>query len=323
MAKAGQSVLAMRKGPTAHWHLSLGEASIALLPTCLALAWLISKAQWFWNNRSELRFGWIVLALSVLMFSERWRTAPPTVFRWTRPALFFAVAGFTSVILAQLYSGSFSTGSAVLAALALGVLLVSAANFHQVFGWAGVRHFAFPFLFLLLALPIPEMFYRPLVLGLQAGVASVAVECLELCGVPAQKIGSLVQLPNCTVGIDEACSGVRSLQSTVMAALFIGSELLRSRLTRVFLLAAAVILAVFGNLLRAFFLAWTASRGGLKALHRYHDSAAWSILLFTAIGTIFLARAIAKFDRTYAAATNRLLDGNVQPSPQSLPISYD
>jgi exosortase len=119
---------------------------------------------------------------------------------------------------------------------------------------------------------------------------------LNLIGVAAQRVGSLIHLPGGTVGIDEACSGIRSLQSTVMATLFIGHLTLRRFWLQAILFAAGILLAIVGNVGRSLFLSLMANAQGVSSLDRYHDTAGWSILLFTASGIALLAWALAKLE---------------------------
>jgi exosortase len=166
-----------------------------------------------------------------------------------------------------------------------------------VFGWSGAKLFAFPFAFLLFSFPIPSVIYSPVVVGLQSFVATINVELLRLGGIPASQAGSLIHLPGGTVGIDEACSGVRSLQSTVMATCFISYLTLRSRLFQSMLLFLGISLAVFGNLVRSLFLSYTANSQGVQAIEKFHDAAGWSILLFTAVGVAGLAFGLARLEK--------------------------
>jgi exosortase len=119
---------------------------------------------------------------------------------------------------------------------------------------------------------------------------------LNLIGVAAQRVGSLIHLPGGTVGIDEACSGIRSLQSTVMATLFIGHLTLRRFWLQAILFAAGILLAIVGNVGRSLFLSLMANAHGVQSLDRYHDTAGWSILLFTAAGVVLIAWALAKLE---------------------------
>jgi exosortase len=120
-------------------------------------------------------------------------------------------------------------------------------------------------------------------------VAAANVEILRILGIPAVQMGSAIRLPACTVGIDEACSGVRSLQSAIMATLFLGHITLRAASLKIALIAAGVALAVIGNLGRSLFLSYTANTKGLEALHQVHDTAGLGILLFTAAGVALVA----------------------------------
>jgi exosortase len=289
-----------------------GDSRIALLalaPTWLALAWLVSKAQWFWRHKPELQFGWIVLLLSVFLIWDQWHKRPEPLFRLRWPVLGFGVLGCALLFLVQIYHAAYGMMPALLTALCAAVYAVAAANIHYVYGWKGLRFFAFPILFLAIALPLPSFIYGPVVSGLQHKVATINVEILNILGIPAQRLGSLIQLPNGTVGVDEACSGVRSLQSTIMATLFIGYLMLKSRLLQVALFTCGILLAVIGNLIRSFYLSMTANAKGVAAIAQVHDTAGWSILLFTAVGVAILAWLFARFEK-WAEQQPAKIEGN-------------
>jgi exosortase len=145
---------------------------------------------------------------------------------------------------------------------------------------------------------MPSVVHNLVVGGLQSKIAFLNVEILNLIGVPAQRVGSLIRLPSCTVGVDEACSGIRSLQSTLMATLFIGYLTLRRWSLKGLLVLAGIGLAIFGNLVRSLFLSYTANAKGLSAVQQVHDTAGWSILLFTATGVALLAWAFTRLETT-------------------------
>ena len=212
-----------------------------------------------------------------------------------------ALFGCGILFLTQIYQAAYGMTPASMSGLGLGALSIMLATTHYVFGWIGVRHFAFGFLFILLALPIPSIIYSPIVLGLQTKVANVNVEVLNLAGIPARRIGSLIQLPTGTVGVDEACSGIRSLQSTLMATLFIGYLTLKKFSLRVFLVFLGLGLAIFGNLARSLFLSFMANKNGLEAIDKFHDTAGWSILAFTVVGVGIAAFFMGKLEKLAAS----------------------
>lgn len=273
------------------------EVLLALTPMWLAFAWLVSKVQWFWTHKPDLQFGWIVLLLCVFLLWDQWARRPQPVFKLSWPLFAFGLLGCSLLFVVQIYHAAFGMMPALIMGLCAAVYLVAAANIHFVYGWTGLRYFAFPLLFLLIAMPLPTFLYSPIVNGLQHKVASVNVEVLNMLGIPAQRLGSLIHLPNGTVGVDEACSGIRSLQSTVMATLFIGYLTLKSRFLQITLFACGIGLAILGNLIRSLYLSLTANAKGVEAIDTVHDSAGWSILLFTAGGVAILSWLFAKFEK--------------------------
>ena len=270
---------------------------VSLLPAFVAMAWLISKARWFWQRNPELNFGWIVLMLCAFLFWETWPKRPIRALRLSRGCLLAGLAGLGMLALTQIYQNAYGLTSSSMSGLAIGVFLVVAANLLYVFGRPGLVHFAFPVGFFLIALPIPSVIYAPIVSGLQGLVAAIDVELLGLLGVPATQVGSLIHIPAGTVGIDEACSGIRSLQSTVMATLFIGYLSFKSQGLRVLLLVAGVLFAIIGNILRSLFLSLVANKGGMGSIQTYHDAAGWSILAFTVAGVMLVAWGLSKIEK--------------------------
>src|SRR4029077_18826482 len=121
-------------------------------------------------------------------------------------------------------------------------------------GGQWLRHFAFPVAFIFVAVPWPTVVEVPIIQGLMRVVARVAAETAMLFGIPAQVEGNLIRVTNGLVGVNEACSGIRSLQTSLMIGLLFG-ELKRLSVARRFaLVAGAVIIAMFANVVRAVFL---------------------------------------------------------------------
>lgn len=285
---------------------------VALLPSAVAAAWLISKAQWFWTTRPEMNFGWVVVLLCGFLFWEVWPTRPAPRFGSLAAPIALAIPGVALLFAFQIYYAAFGLMPASLAGLALGVMLMVFANFQWAFGWRGARHFAFPILFFLVALPWPTAIYNPIVSALQSLIVSIDVAILSLIGIPAQRMGNLIQLPSGMLGVDEACSGIRSLQSTIMATLFIGYLTLKNRTLQALLFCAGIALAVIGNIARSLYLSVKANSEGIEAVNVVHDAAGWSILAFTTVGVIAASWFLAKMDKQLLAATKRAEERRAQ-----------
>jgi exosortase len=140
-----------------------------------------------------------------------------------------------------------------------------------------VKHFFFPVAFILIAVVWPYRIEQALIQGLMRVVAGITVELLGWLDVAAIQRGNLIEVSTGVLGVDEACSGIRSFQSSLMAALLMG-ELYRFRLwPRAALVAAGIILGFCFNIVRTLILSYQADAQGLSAIDRWHDPAGMTI----------------------------------------------
>jgi eight transmembrane protein EpsH (proposed exosortase) len=161
-------------------------------------------------------------------------------------------------------------------------------------GMRWLRHFAFPVAFIFVAVPWISAIETPIVQGLMRIIAAAAAETVSLFGVPAQVQGNVVRLPSGVVGVNEACSGVRSLQTSLMIGLLFGELKRLSIGRRVLLVAIAVAIALAANCLRALLLVSIAAEENLAAVGKWHDPAGYAIVLLVCVGVIAIATQFGK-----------------------------
>lgn len=155
-------------------------------------------------------------------------------------------------------------------------------------GRSWLLHFAPAFTFFLLAVPWPSVIEVPLVQGLMRLVAQVSVEVINILGIHAVQQGNLIQLPRGLVGVEEACSGVRSFQSALMAGYFF-SEWFRFKWPfRLALIGVGLALSILLNLLRTLTLTLVTHFEGGESMQRWHDPVGYFVY-FGSFGLIFLA----------------------------------
>ena len=148
---------------------------------------------------------------------------------------------------------------------------------------------ALPVFFPLAAVPWPVQLESFVVQTMMRAVAYVAVEIVSWFGVGAYQIGNVIQLRNGFVGVDEACSGVKTLQAGIMVALVLG-ELLQLRWNkRIALLVLGCGWVFVCNVFRATALVFVAANSGLEALGRWHDWIGTAALLCGLAGILGLA----------------------------------
>jgi exosortase len=248
-----------------------------------------------WRANVDYRYGFIVPILAIFLFVERWLDRPAVVPRppglslpdtiWAGIILAATLIELPSRLLLEGFPGwpaPLWVQASATSALTLGLL-------GSIGGRPWLRHFARPVLFALTALPWPSFLHRILVQNLMTTVASLAAMVVDLLGRPAQALGNVVQVGNGMVGVDEACSGIRSLQATVMAALFIGEYLRWSIRRQATFLLSAVGIAFVANLVRTTLLTWHAAKAGPDAVERWHDPAGVSIMAINLSALAFLA----------------------------------
>jgi len=84
-------------------------------------------------------------------------------------------------------------------------------------GWQALRSVAFPMGYLVFMVPLPAIIYYQLTFPLQLLASRLGANGLVSLGVPTVREGNLLILPNVTLEVVEACSGVRSLLSLLAA----------------------------------------------------------------------------------------------------------
>jgi exosortase len=145
---------------------------------------------------------------------------------------------------------------------------------------------------IILSAPLPPGTQMRLTLELQMWVTEWVVRSLDFMGLAAHRLGAVIELPNGQVGVDDACSGVRSLFSCVYAAIFLAAVLPRGRWACGLLIAVAAPCALALNYARSLVLTWLAAEG--HDLSQWHDLTGYSVLLVGSVGLSGFAWLLAK-----------------------------
>lgn len=132
----------------------------------------------------------------------------------------------------------------------LSFLVVIAGIVLVLFGRRMMRAMAFPYLFLFFALPLPPLVYLPLSFRLQLLSTRLSSWALDMLGIPALREGNIIILPNVSLQVVEACSGVHSMVSLLAVATLAGYLFLRGFAPRLLLALIAAPLAVGLNAMR-------------------------------------------------------------------------
>jgi exosortase len=255
---------------------------VALAAFAFLFLWLeiVNQLQSEWSLNPQYSYGWTVPFLAAGIFLHRWLRRPPPTAPRSR-GLTIALGSIAAAILfpARLVAVANPDWRLLSWTMALAAVVVSLCAVHFAGGRAWLKHFAFPILFFLVAVPWPTQLEQQIVQSLMRADSAITIQLLNLAGTLAVQHGNVIELSTGPVGIDDACTGVRSLQATFMIALFLG-EFYRMKWSRRFLLVVAgAVLAFLCNIGRTFLLCEIAASSGIEAIHRWHDPAGYTILL--------------------------------------------
>lgn len=183
-----------------------------------------------------------------LIYMERQR-----IFSITRmsvgPGVGLAFAGSVLFVLAD--RSSFPReGNWQLSLETLAVLLVWAGGFLLCYGFVAFRAAAFPLLFLLLMVPLPDVILDRATYALQAGSTEITYLIFQLVGTPVSRHGFLLSVPGVTIEVAKECSSIRSSIALFITCLLAAHLYLRTGWKKFVVVILALLLSVVKNGIR-------------------------------------------------------------------------
>ena len=259
----------------------------------LVIAWglLISQTRHHWGGESYYNFGFFVPPLAIWLFLRNLSKINDT--RWSssfsRPVnsrldpllhqewLYIVLAGVTLLPMILFHALSEVNPFWRVPLWAQGFCLCGFTMIllFRYYGWAGIRAGLFPLIFLITMIPWPFRFEVWIVQTLTGIVTTFAVDGLHFLSYPVEMAGNTLRLGEISIGVNEACSGIRSLQALFMVTLFLGSLFGQSLVSRLLALAVLPLVVIVVNTLRAIFLSVQTIVNGQEAYEGWHDPAGY------------------------------------------------
>lgn len=217
------------------WYLDTGQSMIAI-----------------WERSETFAHGYLIVPISAWLIWRRRHVLAALDLRPNFLVLPLLVPAGFGWLLGQL------TGTGVVQQYCLVImipLLVWAILGNQV-----VRALVFPLFFLLFAVPFGEFLLPPLM----EYTADFTVFALRLTGVPVYREGLFFTLPSGSWSVVEACSGLRYLIASLTVGFLYAYLTYRSFARRAIFVAAAVIVPIVANWLRAYMIVMIGHLSNLK-----------------------------------------------------------
>ncbi len=297
-----------------------GPFRIALGLAAGFLAFVAWDQSHWWRIKQDYSFGWLVPLFVAFVVHDRWPKLVAAAGACAAPgspraaglaawALRLAFAGslglglllFTFGAFYRAGAGTSQPGTLAITLGTIGVVLpllfinapdAPSTTAAGLFGDARVRLtalFVFPVLVWLVSAPLVSAVEIQLNLALLSKVVTVVAFVFDALGLPIEQHGNVLALPRGNVGVEDACSGIRSLTGCLFAGSFLAAVFVERPWQKVTLVAGALGLAFVSNLARSLFLtAWAYHHGPEAIEGTVHDVAGYAVLGLTVVGLLCL-----------------------------------
>jgi exosortase A len=209
------------------------------------LAWYADTTQSMiatWQRSDTFAHGFLIMPISAWLMWRRRQNLKAIEIRPDFIALpVLALIGF-GWLLGE------SAGVTILQQYA--VVLMIPVTVWAIAGRHMVRALAFPLFFLLFAVPFGEILLPPLM----EYTAHFVILALRLTGIPVYREGLFFTIPSGSWSVVEACSGLRYLIASVTIGFLYAHLMYRSLVRRAVFIAAAVVVPIVANWLRAYLI---------------------------------------------------------------------
>jgi exosortase len=209
--------------------------AVAFLPVCPDLFWA-------WLNHSNNSHGILVPLISVY-------------FIWQKREILRKVKISNSnlgavvlIISMGMYLLSYAGAVAVISRAMIVFSLIGLVLF--TLGKTIFKLLSFPVLFLIFMIPVPDSIVGVVALPLQLFVTNISSFIIHAFSIPVYQEGNMLYFTQTQLEIAEACSGIRSLVSLAMLSVIFAYMCDKGWVRKATLLASAIPLALFANIVR-------------------------------------------------------------------------
>lgn len=243
----------------------------------ILVAWglLINQVRLHWGGESYYNFGWFVPFLAAILFLRNLEplSVQPRDRIWKQ--LVVSLLFILPIIPFHAFSEINPFWRLPFWIQAVGLCGFTLSMVHSVYGWKGVWASLFPLFFLTTMIPWPYRIEIQIVQSLTGVVTELAVSSLKFIGYPVRVAGNSIVLGDLNIGVNEACSGIRSLQALFMVTLFLGSLFAQSTWRRIAAVVVLPFIVILVNSVRAIFLSTQVITNGYEAYESWHDPAGY------------------------------------------------
>lgn len=282
----------------------MGEDMSARLPYIVAdVLWMgilwglfIAFFHFEWSINAQYRFGYLIPFLSAYLCYERFKDRPRPSTGDSKALWKVSLAPIFLLIPCSWFLDANPDYRPMMWVFAISITVSTIGYIRARWGTAHMRHFTPAVSMMLFSVPWPYQLESITLEVLTRSVTEISAECLNFIGIAAATSGNVIEVPNGYMGVEEACSGIRSL-GVALAGSWFASDLFRLRARHKCLVFLTSACSAFGlNCVRTVTLSVLYYRGGASLMDEWHDSIGVSVSLLTASACLISAHLLTHSD---------------------------
>jgi len=243
--------------------------------------------KWFraWIDDANYSHGPLILLFSLYLVWSQKDELSKVEIRGSWFGLALVLAGLMLFLLGWVAGELFTQRLSFLIVLYGGLIFL--------LGWPLARKLLFPVWILVLTIPIPYVIYNSLTFPLKLFATKMATSLLQLVGISVYRDGNIIVLPNTTLQVVDACSGIRSLIS-LLAICSILAYFVNGFWRKVIIVISAVPIAIGVNILRIFITGILSYKLGKSAAEGFFHTFSGILVFAVSLALIFLVHRLVK-----------------------------
>jgi exosortase len=248
-------------------------------------AGILRDLAWQWWDDSNYSHGFLVPLFSGFLVWQRRKQLAALSANGSWIGLPVLLLGVGALLLGEIGAELFLMRSSLI------VILAGLVLFHL--GRESYWVLAFPLLFLFFMVPLPATLFYAVAFPLQSLAARNAAWTLDSLGVPVLLDGNIIHLPRLSLGVAEACSGIRSLITLLSAAVGWAALTLPGIWGMAVFVAAVVPITILANAARVVMTGLIAQWFGIEyAKGFFHTFSSWLVFVFAFVCLLGIHRLI-------------------------------
>jgi len=231
-----------------------------------------------WSSSDDYSHGFLIVPLSLYFVWQKRQELLNAPIKSSWLALPFVLLALFFYVVSQY--------AEILTLAPIAMVLFIASSLLFLFGFQIFKICLFPLFLLLFMIPVPGQIYAAMTIPLQLFVTKVTVFIASSIGIPILREGNVLNLPEHTLQVVQACSGLRSIMTLLTLGIVIAYSTLKSNGLRTVLFVLAIPIAILVNVVRVLLM--------VIAFY-YYDFDLASGTIHTAFGAIIFGVAILLF----------------------------